>query len=59
MHENLIAHRDIKPANILITKLYNGFKLYKLGDFGISSDFNKDYTQTASGLMSNIFAAPE
>jgi len=38
LHENNIAHRDIKPSNILINKLKNGRKLYKLGDFGISAD---------------------
>jgi serine/threonine protein kinase len=38
MHQKGIGHRDLKPGNILIKKLDNGTKFYKLCDFGISKN---------------------
>ena len=36
LHSKNIVHRDLKPANILIDELPGGFKILKIGDFGIS-----------------------
>ena len=40
MHNNCIAHCDIKPKNIFLCYTNEEFR-YKLGDFGISSNFSK------------------
>ena len=36
LHLKGIVHRDLKPANIFIDELPEGFKILKIGDFGIS-----------------------
>ena len=33
--------------------------MFKLGDFGISAALNTDYTQTATGYMTNEYASYE
>jgi serine/threonine protein kinase len=36
LHSKNIVHRDLKPANILIDNLPGGYKILKIGDFGIA-----------------------
>lgn len=49
-----IIHRDIKPANIFI----NSFDQFKLGDFGIAKELEKDtYLMTQIGTVN--YMAPE
>ena len=65
LHSKNIVHRDLKPANILIDELPGGFKILKIGDFGISrvdiQEMKKkvSVSLTFGGLTSPSYAAPE
>ena len=60
IHNKHIIHRDIKPENIFINKRME-IKLGKLGDFGISKQFNpiKEYATTLNKPESIEYMAPE
>ena len=36
LHSKQIVHRDFKPSNIMVDIYTNGFKILKVGDFGLS-----------------------
>ena len=57
IHKENIIHRDIKPENIFI----NDDNHIKIGDFGISKQFNqnKEYTKTLIKAGSIEYMAPE
>ena len=57
IHNKNIIHRDLKPENILLDKNNK----IKIGDFGISKQFNsyKSYTFTSLGKATMQYAAPE
>ena len=57
IHDKKIIHRDLKPENIFINENMN----IKIGDFGISKQFNsyKTYTLTTKKLGTENYAAPE
>ena len=57
IHDKKIIHRDLKPDNIFI----NNDMVIKIGDFGISKQFNsyKTYTLTTKKLGTEYYAAPE
>ena len=57
IHEMKIVHRDIKPENIFM----NNKMEIKIGDFGISKQFNqnKEYTKTLIKAGSIEYMAPE
>ncbi|KAK8142786.1 hypothetical protein G3M48_008265 [Beauveria asiatica] len=54
-HDPVIVHRDIKPANILIQSRDRDSIHVKLGDFGLSKDYNN--MSTICGTYS--YLAPE
>ena len=57
IHDKKIIHRDLKPENIFI----NDNMVIKIGDFGISKQFNshKTHTLTTKKLGTEYYAAPE
>ena len=56
IHDKKIIHRDLKPDNIFI----NDNMVIKIGDFGISKQFNsyKTYTLTTKKLGTEYYVAP-
>lgn len=57
-HQNKIIHRDIKPENIFF--LDRKKKDIKIGDFGISTKVEEDYSKKLTGIArTEIYAAPE
>jgi len=59
LHSKNIAHRDIKPDNSLIFQQHDKFCLYKLCDFGISSEIDMANTATVRNLKTRGYASPE
>lgn len=57
-HQNKIIHKDIKPENIFYAD--NEKKDVKIGDFGISTKIEEDYSKKLTGIArTEIYAAPE
>jgi serine/threonine protein kinase len=53
-------HRDIKPDNLLLTRDHNGYKIIKLGDFGLAqvpATYDSQLSRTPSGTPE--YMAPE
>ena len=55
IHSQGIAHRDLKPENLLLTD----DKTLKIIDFGLSHEFNPDYSLLKTKCGSPSYAAPE
>ncbi|ALC47749.1 ird5 [Drosophila busckii] len=53
-----VCHRDLKPDNIVIQRLPNGRKLYKLTDFGLARN-SPDKTMLQSVVGTRHYYAPE
>ncbi len=60
-HAAGIVHRDIKPANILLATTGPAAGTYKLTDFGLARNPDRQHTLTASGslLGTLTYLAPE
>lgn len=54
----MICHRDLKPDNIVINRLANGCKQYKLTDFGLARN-SPDKTIIQSVVGTRHYYAPE
>jgi calcium-dependent protein kinase len=57
LHSNNIVHRDIKPENVLRQLNDNGVELFKITDFGLSS--NKEQRMMTTKVGTAYYVAPE
>lgn len=60
-HAAGIVHRDIKPANILLATTGPAAGTYKLTDFGLATNPDRDHSFTATGTLLGTlsYLAPE
>lgn len=59
LHKNNIVYRDLKIGNVFMFQINENFKIYKIGDFGVSKDTLKEVSQTAKHYLCSEFLAPE
>lgn len=59
IHQKNIAYRDMKTGNIMIKTFQNGFKTYKLSDFGTAKKNDAQSTPMKSFIGTAAYTAPE
>lgn len=59
IHRKNIAHRDMKTGNIMVKTLPNGFKMYKLSDFGTAKKNGSNDAPMKSFIGTAAYTAPE